>query len=74
MASWPDPRACLCALFTDSLLMRQDGEAVVQPIVQFLPEVAGVTLLFRSFENDLIVQYASCDGRYARALRRTFRH
>jgi hypothetical protein len=54
--------------------MRQDGEAVVQPIVQFLPEVAGVTLLFRSFENDLIVQYASCDGRYARARRRTFRH
>ena len=40
-------RACLCALFTDALLMRQDGEAVVQPIVPFLPEVTGVTLLFR---------------------------
>ena len=41
-------RACLCALFTDALLMRQDGEAVVQPIVPFLPEVTGVTLLFRT--------------------------
>lgn len=38
----------VCAPSPDVLLMRQDGEAAVQPIVQFLPEVTGVTLLFRS--------------------------
>jgi hypothetical protein len=79
--AWHDGliQVLVCAHSSDALLMRQDGEAVIQPIVQFLPEVAGVTLIFRSLGMTLLftmytVDCASCNGRYARALRRTFRH